>query len=342
MAISKTEISSINSHDFVTYAQKRPATICPMHLRTKALVTIAFFSTLLVPATETWADTDTATSVSAPVLIQLEDRAIPNNLIPSIWNAKNDRPTPYKDRCHTQQNLIQSDSPCEYGNLDSDTTIVLFGDSHALSWFPAIEKLAIAKNWKLVSLTMSSCWPADIPAWNTTTNKLMPNCMVWRDQTLTDIIAMKPAMIFVTGTRGFATIDKKSKVLQGSARTIAWEAGMIRTLDKLKKASTQVVMIGDNPISIYDVPECLKQNQKSVAKCSTPFAKAVSLPWLTEEQRVANIEKVTWVDPTSWICSTEPCSPLSGRYEIFVDKGHLTATFAAQLEKPLWKQLTTH
>jgi len=295
----------------------------------------------LYATTQSWGETDTVTvEVEAPPLLPLVDRAIPSNLLPSLTQAKLDRPKPYKDRCHTQQDLEKSLRPCEYGNLQSRTTIVLFGDSHALSWFPALERLAIKKDWKLVSLTMSSCWPSDIPAWNATTNKLMPNCAIWRAVTLKDIIKMKPQMIFITGTRGFTTVDKNNNVLVGDQRTKAWEDGMLRTIDTLKQASSKVILLSDTPISIFDAPSCLKENPRSIAQCATPYSKSVSLSWLTEEKHLAEKEGILWVNPTPWICATDPCSPLSGRYELFVDKGHLTASFAWTLEKPLWAMLS--
>ena len=315
-----------------------------MKARGKVAIGLAIALVAAFPITRSLADSETSTvqslQISPPTA--LVDRAIPANLQPSLAAVKTDRPKPYKDRCHTQQDLERSQSACEYGNLKSKTTIVLFGDSHALSWFPALERLAIAKDWKLLSLTMSSCWPADIPAWNSTTNKLMPNCAIWRTDALNDIAKLKPSMVFVTGTRGFTTVDKSNKVLLGDDRTAAWEAGMDRTLTKLKKASSEVVFISDTPISKYDAPVCLAEHTQSIASCATPFDKSVSTSWLTEEAKVAQSENVTWVNPTSWICSTDPCSPLSGRYEIFVDKGHLTASFAWTLERPLWKQLTTN
>ena len=118
-----------------------------------------------------------ATALSLTKLPALVDIAVPKILKPSIATAKQDRPTPYLDKCHTQQDLTASESDCHYGNKDSDQNIVLFGDSHALSWFPAIQKLAQAKDWSFYSLTMSSCWPANIPAWNSTTNRLMQVAM---------------------------------------------------------------------------------------------------------------------------------------------------------------------
>jgi hypothetical protein len=295
---------------------------------------------LILAAPFTWADTETVQTADAPILSALVDRAVPLNMVPSISFAKNDRPKPYVDRCHTQQNLSRSLSTCEYGNLKSKTSIVLFGDSHALSWFPAIEKLAIAKRWKLISLTMSSCWPASIPAWNSTTNMLMENCNIWRESTLNDLISIKPKAIFVSGTRGFSTVNAKNQILLGSDRTASWENGMRTTLARLRLATQNLIYISDTPISIVDVPECLRLHPRSIAACATPFGKSVSLDWLAEDEKVASVENATWVDPTSWICTTNPCSPLVGKYEIFVDKGHLTASFAATLEKPLWAKIS--
>ena len=289
--------------------------------------------------------TPTATPTIIPytptyILPPMVDQEVPANLSPSLEKAPLDYPKPYADRCHTQQNLTASLAACEYGNLKSKTTVVLFGDSHALSWFPAIEKLAIAKDWKLLSLTMSSCWPADIPAWNSTTNKLMTNCTIWRKSTLAKISRIKPNLIFVSGTGGFATADSTGKVLTGDAKTQVWRAGIARTLTILKTASPRVVVLGDTPHSQYDPADCLELNKESIAKCSTPLTKSFNTNWLTEEHNAALSLNLIWLDPTNWICTTDPCSPLFGKYLIYRDAGHLTATFAKTLEVPLWRTLS--
>ena len=268
------------------------------------------------------------------------DRPVPIKLKPTLAKAKTDRPTPYTDHCHTQQNLTASKAKCLYGNLTSKTTIVLFGDSHALSWFPAVEQLAKLKKWRFFSLTMSSCWPADIPAWNATTHKLMTNCAIWRNNTLKQIVNLHPAIILVSGTRGFATVGADKKVLKGDARAAAWRAGMKRTIVRLKLASKHVYLIGDTPASMLDPVLCLSVNPESVLGCSTPVELAISTTWLAQEKSVADSEKISWIDPTLWICSTDPCPPIVGSILIYVDGGHLTAGFAFTLEKPLAKVIS--
>lgn len=279
-------------------------------------------------------------SVATTAIPQLIDSPVPNVLKPSLLDAPLDRPTPYLDKCHTQQDQTESKSACIYGNLKSKTKIVLFGDSHALSWFPAVEKLAIAKKWKLYSWTMSSCWPADIPAWNSTKSILMTNCAVWRTNILKKIVALKPAMVFIAGTRGFATIDTDGNILQGEVRSSTWIAGMKRTVETLKNSSARLIYIADTPISMYDPHLCMTSHLSSLKACSTPYEKAVALDWLGLEHQVAQAENISWVDPTPWICSTDPCSPIKGSNMIYVDGGHLTATFARTLEPALWAQVS--
>jgi hypothetical protein len=291
-------------------------------------------------ATPTPTPTSTIPVLPPLILPPTVDRPVPGNLKPALKNVPKDRPTPYFDHCHTQQNLTVSTAKCIYGNLTSKTPIVLFGDSHALSWFPAVEQLAKIKKWRLYSLTMSSCWPADIPAWNATTNKLMTNCAIWRNNTLKQIVKLHPAIILVSGTRGFATIGANGAVLRGDARANAWQAGMKRTISRLKLASKHVYLLSDTPALNIDPVFCLAINRSSILECSTPVSDAVSTTWLSIEKDIAATEKIAWIDPTSWICPTDPCSPISGNTLIYVDGGHLTATFARTLEKQLVKKIS--
>jgi len=281
-----------------------------------------------------------ARSIATTSIPTLVDSSVPKVLIPTIAKAPTDRPTPYADRCHTQQDQTESKSACVYGNLKSNTNIVLFGDSHALSWFPAVEKLAIAKKWRLYSWTMSSCWPADIPAWNSTKSLLMTNCAVWRASILKKIVALKPAMVFIAGTRGFATIDNDGNILQGEIRASTWVAGMKRTVETLKKSKAKLFYIADTPLSNYVPPICLASHLNSIKACSTPYNLAVSTQWLGLENQVATDENISWIDPTPWICTTDPCSPIKDNLLIYVDGGHLTATFARSLEPSLWASIS--
>jgi len=279
-----------------------------------------------------------AATVDSHILPDFYNSSVPKYLTPTLTQAQRDFPKPYLDGCHTQQNMSFNRASCIYGNKNSKITIVLFGDSHALSWFPAVEKIALTKNWKLISLTMSSCWPASIPAWNSTTNSLMDNCSIWREGALKTIAKLKPKYIFVAGTSGFSTVDGDGNVLLGDQRQSAWTAGMDVTLKALTSASNKVFYIADYPVGVQDPDICLA-NSKLVGDCIKPLKKALDMDWLQLEQDEALNNGALFIDPTEWICQTDPCSPLDGKYVIYRDAGHLTATYAKTLFAPLYKQI---
>lgn len=264
---------------------------------------------------------------------------VPLNLEPQLINAKNDRAITYKDRCHTQQNLPPSTLPCIYGDTTSNTTIALFGDSHALAWFPAMNIVAKKNGWKLLSLTMSACSPSDIPGWDPSNNSIMKNCTLWRADSLRRIAAAKPLVVVVAGTRGFETVDGQNKLLLGEAKVAAWRGGMQRTMDQLRLASKNIIYIGDAPQSMIDPPVCLSAHSKNALECATPLAKAIDSDWIAQETAMTIQERISFIDPGLWICPTSPCPVILGNLLIYMDGGHLTATFSAALASRLRKAI---
>ena len=52
----------------------------------------------------------------------------------------------------------------QYGDLTAppSKTVVLFGDSHALMWFPALDNLAKQYGWHLIAQAKATCPPINI------------------------------------------------------------------------------------------------------------------------------------------------------------------------------------
>ena len=58
--------------------------------------------------------------------------------------------------------LDATPTDCVFGDVTANATVVLFGDSHAAQWFPAMDRLGKERHWKLVSMTKSACPAAAI------------------------------------------------------------------------------------------------------------------------------------------------------------------------------------
>jgi SGNH domain (fused to AT3 domains) len=273
--------------------------------------------------------------VTPPARQAATDSVVPAGLNPSLGGAANDMPLSYKDGCHTQMDLPASTASCLYGNLSSSTTIALFGDSHALSWFPAFSRLAQDKGWRLLSLTMSACTPADIPAWNGDWGRVMPNCPTWRRQAIAELVQVRPDIIVVAGTRGFATVDNSGRVAVGAFRTRMWIQGMKRTLKQLLPAAHHVIYLADLPSTGVVPPVCLSAHMKSILACATPVDEAINYAWLNTEITTVASVGADFIDPERWVCPTSPCLPVLGNLLVHRDQGHLTATFAGAL----WRKM---
>jgi peptidoglycan/LPS O-acetylase OafA/YrhL len=260
------------------------------------------------------------------------DGPVPADLQPALGDARADLPLSYVDGCHTQEDGHANTGTCLYGNLASSTTIALFGDSHALAWFPAVNAFAQAQGWRFLSLTMSTCAPATIPIWVPAWNRVSWECNNWRDQAIQRLIAEHPAIIVIAGTRGFATTDPSGgTVLAGDARTQEWQSGMAKTLARLVPAAGRVILLADTPLSRVDPPVCLSQHPSSVLACATPIGDAINETWLGVEQDAAQQAGAGFIDPERWICPSSPCPVVLGNFLVFRDAGHLTATFAQAL-----------
>ena len=260
---------------------------------------------------------------------------MPEGLRPSLADARNDKPASYDDGCHVSQEDTLS-GPCTYGDPTSSTTVVLFGDSHAAAWFPAVERLATERGWRFLNLTKSACSSVDMAVWNSTLNRAYSECDQWRESSFRRIEKEHPALVLIANSRGFSAVGPDgSTILKGADRTAAWRQGMASTLARLAPAAGQVVEIGDTPRSEFDVPVCLSAHQDNALDCATPFDRAVSLGWRAEERAAAARGGVGFVDPTPWVCPSGPCPAVIGNFMVLRDEHHLATPFSSALSRRL-------
>ena len=103
--------------------------------------------------------------------------------------------------------------------------------------------------------------------------------------------------------------------------------------------SRHVVVIGDTPRADEDPPACLSAHMDDATACAIPFVDAVDPAWTAGEAAVATGADAEFIDPTPWICQTDPCPAVIGRLLVFRDQHHLTATYARALAERLFARL---
>ena len=266
------------------------------------------------------------------------DGSVPTGLTPSLLAARDDQPRIYADGCHLSQ-PVTTIPDCAYGVASSSTTVVLFGDSHAAEWFPALERLATERGWRLVSLTKSGCTPAQLTVWNTTFKRAYDECNQWRELVFARLAADHPDLVIVASSHPYTSAASDGPAPADGGRALG--AGLVQTLQRLRPLAGAVALIGDTPKFKRDPPECLSQHLDHVLECAEPRAQALDVAWTLVEAGIAGQAHATFVDPTDWACPTDPCPVVIGHYLVFRDTHHLATPFVTALRQRLAAALPT-
>ena len=139
----------------------------------------------------------------------------------------------YGDGC--QVPLLAVESPeCRYGPARNDTTVVLFGDSHAAQWFPALDSVASMRGWSLVNLTKTGCPSVLVGVPNVKLGRRYTECERWREYAVRRITALKPQLVVVTSDRSYQVYvgDSLRHTDSSAVARREWHDGIVRTLSR--------------------------------------------------------------------------------------------------------------
>ena len=219
------------------------------------------------------------------------------------------RPLVYEDGCHANYAETKSDA-CEYAELDSQKTMVLYGDSHAAQWFPALAEIASRSGYKLVSLTKSACPSVDVVRSDQGAFK-MSRCKKWREDSIQRIMKMKPDVLVMSSFQYFA------QPRQFQDRDKWWDDGQRKLLAQVKNASPNLIYLTDTPHPARDIPACLTNN--SISECNK-----------TERSKNLSISGFEVIDPNSWLCS-RTCPAVKDGVVAYRDASHISVDIAIAL-----------
>jgi hypothetical protein len=210
----------------------------------------------------------------------------------------------------------------------------LFGDSHAAQWFPAAERIADARGWRLVSLTKSACPASNVTFVDPTLGREYTECLTWRRHAIERIVSLKPIAVLM----GSATVYLPDGARPSPWRVSLddWMAGTRDTLSAFHRAGIPTVLLRDMPRPGFDVPACLARSAWNPALFSNvcKFDRASSLndsAFDAERRAAAGLENVVVADLTTTLCNTAICDPKNGQFVVYRDTNHLTTRFAESL-----------
>lgn len=268
----------------------------------------------------------TASRLSHELAVAARMRKMPARLDPPLRAASAAKPVITRNGCHDGRAGVTI-RECIYGDRSSHTSIVLFGDSHAAAWFPALNLIGRQRHWRLVVMTKSGCPPAEVDI----VRDGVPyrQCTRWRTAAMAQIAAVHPALV-VAATASYHE-EPAARPLPGvpTGDGSAWQDGWAAIFTFLRRSAGHVLFISDVPTLRVKAPECISLHESDIRRCNTKRSAAVRQPTVkAQEIDLARRNQVNVIDPTPWFCARRACPVIVDHVILYRDGAHMTPSWS--------------
>jgi hypothetical protein len=274
----------------------------------------------------------TTAQVQQAVARSLPVNIVPANLSPSIPDADADEPPVFVDGCLDSYLSTAVDS-CDFGDTTSHTSVVLFGDSHAAMWFPAVDSAANKLDFNLFNWTKATCPPLMVPIFSPVLGRNFVECDEWRQNVLDQIAQVHPALVILGVARHYTDIYGFTPY------SPQWLQGLAAMVSAIRKLGPKVLVIGPVPKPPFDVPGCLSVHLSSATACTVPLTVGINQTGLAAERTAVTRAGGSYLDAQPWFCTTTTCAVMVDNLLVYRDDNHLTATYASYLAPAMTDEL---
>ena len=239
----------------------------------------------------------------------------------------------YSNECDVTR-AATSSSACVHGDPNADRTVVVYGDSHAAMWIPALDIIGKQADWKVIQLNKPGCIAPDFPTYSNVLGREYTECEQYRDWAMGKIEELQPDVVIVTSARSGSLMAVDGKGTEDGVED-AWEEGLGRTLDRIAPNAGRVVVLGDMPYPSQPGIDCLSANPNDVERCTDSREDAVLADHNAVEARVAEEHGAEYVDITPWFCTDEVCPAVINGLTVHRDSMHISENYAVWLSEVL-------
>lgn len=305
-----------------------------MKLRLVAITVVVALSLLAGVSIGSASSTSgTPAQVAAAVKKSVTIHSIPADLTPSLSQFANSNASynlsglSLLSHCNAYSNSALAAHPvaCYFGDTKSTKTIVFVGDSNVGNWIPALADGLVATKYRLAVFPYASCPTPDMIYTAASGPVEWNECNIWHVSVLKAIRAVHPvAVIAVSGAIGIGLFD-----------TTKWIAGFKKLFAQatLGSPSTRRILIGTSPFFPGPIPNCLAAHSNPQScdekdKVGSPYGK-----YLTRDLQVARAAKAKLFPVTPELCYGGWCSPIVGKYMVYVDIDHTSIAYSQFLSQ---------
>ncbi|CAN5444219.1 SGNH hydrolase domain-containing protein [soil metagenome] len=227
-----------------------------------------------------------------------------------------------------------SSTACEFGDLNGTTTAVIYGDSHAAMWVPALDVIGKQQQIKFIQLTKPGCPALDFNIYSQTLRREYTECAEFRAFALGKIAEVQPDMVLITNAYRDVQRSENGKGTTDGVSD-AWMNGLTSIIQQIQANADRVVVIGDMAYPNLSGIDCLTAHPDDVPACGTPRGDAVDDAHNALEKQTTEAAGGEYVDTTPWFCTETACPAVIGGLTVHRDSYHTGENYVVYLAQVL-------
>jgi len=221
---------------------------------------------------------------------------------------------------------------CQTPAVSSGKKVVVLGDSFAGSLMPAVLNSVDLSKTQVTALFRLECMWADVTPVGYGSNKPMAGCPRDREWMINQVKNIKPDTLILTEESDHPIVSSTGSKLDN------WAAGENRSLKRLKKLATNIVLVGMHQgLPDHGLVKCLDKQLNFTSGC---FGKAGSHADIRGIQaNLADTNGTQFLDLSPWLCAQKICPPVIDSTIVYADSYHFTPEFSKLLSKAVRTEL---
>ncbi|WP_287003830.1 acyltransferase family protein [Sphingobium sp.] len=255
---------------------------------------------------------------------------LPADIDRQLIAAKGMLPALYSNGCDTGPHADKV-VLCSFGSKDPRAySLLLLGGSHSTQWFPALERIAKERDWRLMTITKSACPIDGTYIGPRSAGGQAEACRRWAREAVDRAIALRPDLVITTATRPGP----------GNRGEVVPE-GFVQVWRRLVAGGAKVFAIRDNPrTETYGVPECIDRNRDAPQRCDMLRSDHIGPDAVLDPVR--REPGVRLWDTASLFCGATRCPVIRNGILVYSDNSHVSVVFADAAVAEIMINLAEH
>ncbi|WP_267899810.1 acyltransferase family protein [Amnibacterium setariae] len=220
-------------------------------------------------------------------------------------------------------------SRCVYGEPEARRTVIVYGDSVALSYVPGIRAALAGRGWRIKVLTSGQC-PAVMVGVTQGDGSPYPQCDEYREWALQRMKRERPELVVMVSS--YLSLDRLASGSRDLAAAAEWTSRTTSTVKRLEGVAHRLLVLDAPPIEAS--PQSCKTGLTTPQDCVT----GVPENWKRAADaqhagaRLAGLPSASYPSTLPWFCSSEGvCPSFVADVVTLADGMHLTDAGSRQL-----------